>query len=630
MTTKQGHAANTEFRSRNYLLFVCLIFSAVIFVAAAQIKWVPYLNSSSSAKDSTDLLQGVSLHKGTTHVSSPSKPTPPDQPPSLDSPRDNSGDDSMEDDPVNQHGYDPLSTQAPTAPTVPATTLNNPSQLGSNKERNPFLTIFPPRPPAEGEKFLAYLPHSGFHNQLIALENALLLAAYLNRTLLLPPLYMGRKKEALVWTPPQRLLDQWASRNRTNVEYCRDVDPASLPQRSREELKVMTEEQKRIEDECRVYHAWTMVPWTYFLDIPKTLAGVVGVGGQTEPIRVFDRPVMSLEWLTEHLQIKDPIQDIYIMNDTARYDYRIVDDSLVDYGVKPEFDPSTAGMTLEEIAYRERYERTVLLTDLERRPEKVLHLQSLFARDRVETSTDGHRALQSYILHGLEIWNKVILEATSLAEKQIDVWRVETGRAAPGFLGVHFRTRDRLFEREAQKNLQRIVSWTGGMEELNKKYLKNYVVNNKSAAESRTPPQSPESPAEDDPEMSVTSPDALEQESVPTFLERCQGSPPGSPMVFMATDVFEPRRAPLLLEFLEQYPCTMFLSDFTDSVTIIEEVRNPVDGVRMFEYIISLTDANLAAKGREFRGTDKSTFTNYIKDYLWPRYHPGHTIDLAE
>ncbi|CAO3650754.1 unnamed protein product [Mucor hiemalis] len=34
--------------------------------------------------------------------------------------------------------------------------------------------------PEENEKYITYLPHSGFHNQRIELENALLLATYLN------------------------------------------------------------------------------------------------------------------------------------------------------------------------------------------------------------------------------------------------------------------------------------------------------------------------------------------------------------------------------------------------------------------------------------------------------------------
>ncbi|KAL0579940.1 hypothetical protein ABG067_008594, partial [Albugo candida] len=34
--------------------------------------------------------------------------------------------------------------------------------------------------PEKEEKYITYLPHSGFHNQRIELENALLLASYLN------------------------------------------------------------------------------------------------------------------------------------------------------------------------------------------------------------------------------------------------------------------------------------------------------------------------------------------------------------------------------------------------------------------------------------------------------------------
>ncbi|KAH8919739.1 hypothetical protein BT69DRAFT_468160 [Atractiella rhizophila] len=57
----------------------------------------------------------------------------------------------------------------------------------------------PPRPlfkenngDGEEEKFLTFLPHSGFHNQRIALQNALSLAAFTGRTLLLPPIWTGR------------------------------------------------------------------------------------------------------------------------------------------------------------------------------------------------------------------------------------------------------------------------------------------------------------------------------------------------------------------------------------------------------------------------------------------------------
>ncbi|KAI3646040.1 hypothetical protein MP228_008968 [Amoeboaphelidium protococcarum] len=40
-------------------------------------------------------------------------------------------------------------------------------------------------------KYLAYLPHSGFSNQVGELENAIMLAKLSNRTLIIPPLYIG-------------------------------------------------------------------------------------------------------------------------------------------------------------------------------------------------------------------------------------------------------------------------------------------------------------------------------------------------------------------------------------------------------------------------------------------------------
>ncbi|CAI2163987.1 20333_t:CDS:1 [Funneliformis geosporum] len=43
------------------------------------------------------------------------------------------------------------------------------------------------------EKFITYLPHSGLHNQRVALENAAFLAWALNRTLILPPLILGAR-----------------------------------------------------------------------------------------------------------------------------------------------------------------------------------------------------------------------------------------------------------------------------------------------------------------------------------------------------------------------------------------------------------------------------------------------------
>ncbi|KAF9286384.1 hypothetical protein BGZ68_002955 [Mortierella alpina] len=690
MSLKQNGVLKTGFQSKSRILLIGLIFSAVVFVFAVQVEWVPYLNYSSSSSMGDKRKGGSSSHilEGSSHISI-QDPPPSQQPPAssvspsvsqasestpspapvditsdtLDSIDDNgvtkdqlkdssgsnvSDDNDDDGDPVNKHEYDEPSPSLPppatttlastltASPTTPPKELSNQDEnKDGNKEHNPFLTMFPPRPPKEGERFLGYIPHSGFHNQLQTLETAIRLAAYLNRTLLLPPLHLSRKKQALVWKEPSIMLQQWADRNRTGVEYCRDVDTSNWPRVTRKQLEAMPEQERKRDRECRFYHSWTTVPWTYFYDIPKVLESVVGTGGQTEPVRVLDRPVMSLEWLHEHLQIRDPSKEIYYFNETARYQYRIVDDSEVDYSLKPGSEEdlkqqqvaqavrppefySTMAIDLPTepvLEWSRRYQSDLRLTDLQKRPERVLHFGSLYASDRVEARSQDHLALKSMISQSMDLWNEGILEASAVAEVQIKAWIKETKRAAPGFFGVHLRTEDSLFEKLAPRNLQRIVVWLGEMVKLDRKYFdkntttaknNNTNTNNTQALDKRAEP------------VQATTTD------VPTFLERCMAAPPESPMVFMATDVHQPRHSVLLHDYLDQFPCTMFLSDFVPSLSILEKIKNPLDGILMSPYMVALMDANLAAKGREFQGTDRSTFSGYIIDHLFPEYHPDH------
>ncbi|GJJ73933.1 hypothetical protein EMPS_06291 [Entomortierella parvispora] len=664
----------TDFRARNRVLFIGLVFCVLFFLFAVQVEWVPYLNSSS-----------VSLPNAAS--SSKNKPVPPartnpgdNEKSTLPPPTTDSNSDDQDQNSTDGQDSDEV-LDLTTKPTE-----ERPSQLEGNKEHNPFLTMFPSRAPAEGERFLGYLPHSGFHNQLMTLENSLRLAAYLNRTLLLPPLHLSHKKEALYWKEPAHLLNQWRQRTRIGSEYCRDrVDPLTLPPKTEEELKAMTQEELKQEQECHFYYSWTTVPWTYFYDIPQILSGAVGVGQQTEPIRVFDRPNMTMEWLSEHLDIKDAKKEIFFFEDTNRYEFKIMDDSEVDYSVKPvkPLEPEVDLSTLEPsvVKWMERYTHSLLLTDLQRRPERVLHFGSLFATDRVEARSEGHKALKSFISKGMDLWNDGILEATELAEAQIEAWIKETQRAAPGFLGAHLRTEDGQFEKQVQKNLQRIVAWLGEMVKKDRKYLTaneidatkdkeddkdaapkrqletrgepldNTTTTSTPTADSKTQntetgtqgDQSTTTPSPADPktlkdtdtttqvEQTTPTSEQAPKAQTRTFVERCKEAPPESPLVFLATDVHQPRESNLLAEYLDQFPCTMFLTDFKASLAVLEEIKNPTDGMSMFQYLVALMDANLAAKGRMFQGTERSTFSAYITNHLWPEYHSSELDeDLSE
>ncbi|KAF9360025.1 hypothetical protein BGX34_008001 [Mortierella sp. NVP85] len=619
-------------QSKKRIFFICLVFSMVLFFFAVNLQWVPYLKST---VPNNQPKVGDATHKGSTNTSS----VPPA--PSISGTRNETKEDPID----GQHGQPSL----------------------SDEELDQFKDMFLPRPPADGELFLGYLPHSGFHNQLITLENALRLAAYLNRTLLLPPLHLSHKREALAWKEPPVLLRQWAKRNKTTIEYCRDVDASVWHHTTKEEWAAMPKAERKKGQECLFYHSWTITPWTYFYNIPKLLKGVVGVGNQKEPIRVFSRPVMDLNWLSEHLELQDPSKEIYFVNDTARYSYRVADDSETDYSVDPgsekpiNYEEEYPELTPKQIAYMRRYEADVLLTDLQKRTEKVIHFGSLFASDRVDARSKPHKLLKKFISDGMTLWNDDILDATTLAESQIEIWRKETGRVAPGFLGLHFRTEDGEFEKLAPKNLERIVAWLGEMEKLDRRYLETKPVVERQAGEepvedgdgddgddddvddeytddpAHTTTTTTPNPSQDvapepvnepgtPPVTPVLAPNNTGEDSLPAFLKKCREAPPESPMIFMATDVHDPRDSPMLQKFLVKYPCTTFLSDFPESMAILDKIRNPVDGVHMVIYMIALMDANLAAKGREFYGTERSTFTAYIINHLWPEYHPGREI----
>ena len=77
--------------------------------------------------------------------------------------------------------------------TATAAATASPRRLNVNPTPKP-----PPPCSSPDERYLAYEPHSGFHNQRVSLVNALALAKLLNRTLLLPPARVGL---ATSWKP---------------------------------------------------------------------------------------------------------------------------------------------------------------------------------------------------------------------------------------------------------------------------------------------------------------------------------------------------------------------------------------------------------------------------------------------
>ncbi|KAL8064579.1 hypothetical protein ABFS82_01G099400 [Erythranthe guttata] len=82
-------------------------------------------------------------------------------------------------------------------------TLISPSPISFSRNSGPRCAGGGGSP---GEKFLWYAPHSGFSNQLFEFKNAVLMAAILNRTLIVPPI-LDHHAVALGSCPKFRVLD---------------------------------------------------------------------------------------------------------------------------------------------------------------------------------------------------------------------------------------------------------------------------------------------------------------------------------------------------------------------------------------------------------------------------------------
>ncbi|KAF8918262.1 hypothetical protein BGZ58_004910, partial [Dissophora ornata] len=168
------------------------------------------------------------------------------------------------------------------------------------------------------------------------------------------------------------------------------------------------------------------------------------------------------------------------------------------------------------------------------------------------------------------------------------------------------------FKTYAEQNLELLTLWVRNMTNLDQQALTNITspIQQPVPAQAQLPPNTNEQ----------------QEQEPPTFLDRCMGQPPESPLVYLATDIHHPRLSPFLVNFLNEFPCTMVLSDFPESVQLLDGIHNTVDNIHMLPFLIALLDANLAAYGRQFHGTDVSTFSLYISHHLWPEYHPSSTL----
>ena len=423
-----------------------------------------------------------------------------------------------------------------------------------------------------GERYLAYLPHSGFHNQRIALENALVLARILNRTLLVPPARLGNDvisyhkfdalHQLLIHSGKQGMMDHCS-----RVAASRIAPPA----------------------ECWGYY--THVSWDWLVDL-STIAA-------EQPL--FHHETFTYPWLENPPRDDDTLR----VRDQTAYDFRFVD-------YTPTQDKQTGGHPRYLIRYP--------ISTLAASSAQLIQLGTLFGSARLHLTEGENLAARTAIRSRMGFANAHLRTASMAAVSALG------GRDA--FLAAHVRLSDGPFRALAEQTVRsvwyRLVACTlhqanasaesSDIHELERLLVPTHAV--------QAPPR----------ELLV---DSMPQAALPVPLGgviKCEGKPHEKPELlalnvplFVATDADDDGLA--LAPLRAAFPCIVLLRDLADipEVRMLNGLVSAEDGVALGPFLAPLLSAAIAARGWGVVGTEGSTFSAYIEDLLWRREH-GHQI----
>lgn len=441
-----------------------------------------------------------------------------------------------------------------------------------------YLDAFEFHRPHANEKFITYLPHSGFHNQRIELENALLLASYLNRTLLLPSVYLGNP--AFPWLRFDKMYERLLLQTKQGLEYCSLI-------RSDEPLPT----------ECLNYPRWTTVPWTFFYNFEKL----------NQKVRIIFREDLSFEWIMDSFKLK--MKDIYLFKDYSPFEFRVFD--------LPE---STTPLS--------RFVNRIDLSTLEAIEEKVIHFGSVFGTYRVLAQSQEHKELLLFIRENMIFTNPTLVDITNKIVNQLG--------GIGSFVGIHLRVGDGLFKVRASINVDDIFhTLVNEYTDLTLKELQDvYDVNHEQDRKENNDYEIRQlRDSHQQQQMTFEKPihvqhpsdirSKLDADGGVSKLPICQDKKNdrfSSTTIFIATDCPDPRNHPLLRKIFDTFPCVFVLSDFKNDLTDLGKIQVIEEKVKLTSYLIPMVDAMIASQGHSFYGTNASTFSTYIERQLHPMY----------
>lgn len=448
------------------------------------------------------------------------------------------------------------------------------------------------------EKYLAYLPHSGFHNQRIAFENALVLSRLLNRTLLVPPVRLGSKP--VYYLPFDQLREVLANSTKVGLEHCREL---------------RLDGSQEIPPECMDYFDFTYVPWDWLVDLSEI----------KQEQRLLPCWNLTDAWVEQWLHIPD--NKTLFLKDTARNHY-----SFLDFTPSPNSSPAVLSR---------KYLENIQISALAQREERLVFLGTLMGSSRLHLRDAVHYQLRAHVREKMTLTNPLL---AALAE---DVRATLGGQ----YLGAHVRLGDGLFRENGAENvrltwwklvhavlgfsiqdtlaLEKTVVLSGGDSSGSSSLLSDLASGLESgsagdAVAMLAPPRIPL----DIPALRVPHPPLPALKPAINLSLACPGalhtSPALAPLntpLFIASDVAAPRADPLLAHFTRTFPCAFFLGDFRVQTAPLDALLSGADGVGLRPFLTPFLDAMIVGRAWAVVGTEQSTYSAFVGDVLWRTYH---------
>ncbi|KAG0280645.1 hypothetical protein BGZ96_001473 [Linnemannia gamsii] len=354
--------------------------------------------------------------------------------------------------------------------------------------------------------------------------------------------------------------------------------------------------------------------------------------------------------------------DVLFFDDSSLYDYRF----------------SESPNATESQKTRSKFVQEFTIDWLAQRPEKLIHLGSIFGTGRVAIESLEAKAWLQLIRDHLIIRTEILQTTSQIIANKIS-GRIEGDAGGggsgvgefgdpmeAGFVGIHIRMSDGHFSltaRDTIENIRQELMWQIGMSD---PIIASESADHADDGSSSTPPplakkqgrlsieqcraralnyhralheqllqQQEDQERESElghPPMKPPTSNQQQQQQQQQFMQTpttTDSGPSAQPKrrsngrytpIYLATDAHQPRSNPIFDHLFSTFDCIFTLDDFSEDLEPLTQYRNPEDGALMARFLIPMVDAMVVAKAAAFFGTPASTFSNYIQRQLRPAY----------